>query len=154
MWWNQIFSYSLWHILKIPKYLIIYVFFLGIINVLNSVRVSNEIGSGNSKGAKFATMIVVLTSLTIGIILFFVFLFLREKVSYIFTSSKAVAAQVADLSPLLAFSILLNSVQPVLSGMHFFSFLIFLYFYLIAFTMRHSINGMFVRSHFPMMSIC
>lgn len=83
-----------------------------------SVRVSNEIGSGNSKGAKFATMIVVSTSLSIGIIIFFVFLFLRGRVSYIFTTSEAVAAQVADLSPLLAFSILLNSVQPVLSGMY------------------------------------
>ncbi|KAH0879161.1 hypothetical protein HID58_066555 [Brassica napus] len=81
-----------------------------------SVRVSNEIGSGNSKGAKFATMIVVLTSLSVGVILFFVFLFLSGRVSYIFTTSELVAAQVADLSPILAFSILLNSVQPVLSG--------------------------------------
>ncbi|KAG2255744.1 hypothetical protein Bca52824_075038 [Brassica carinata] len=56
-----------------------------------SVRVSNELGRGNSKGAK-------------------------GRVSYIFTTSEAVAAEVADLSPLLAFSILLNSVQPVLSG--------------------------------------
>nr|AAF31293.1 CDS [Arabidopsis thaliana] len=40
----------------------------------------------------------------------------RERVSYIFTTSEAVATQVADLSPLLAFSILLNSIQPVLSG--------------------------------------
>jgi MATE family multidrug resistance protein len=81
-----------------------------------SVRVSNEIGSGNSNGAKFATMVVVSTSLSIGIIFFFIFLFLRERVSYIFTTSEAVATQVADLSPLLAFSILLNSIQPVLSG--------------------------------------
>uniref|UniRef100_A0A453HPS9 Protein TRANSPARENT TESTA 12 n=1 Tax=Aegilops tauschii subsp. strangulata TaxID=200361 RepID=A0A453HPS9_AEGTS len=33
-----------------------------------------------------------------------------------FTESRAVANAVADLSPLLAFSILLNSVQPVLPG--------------------------------------
>ena len=85
----------------------------------NSVRVSNELGRGNSKGAKFATLTAVFTSLSIGIVLFFVFLFLRGKVSYIFTTSEAVAAEVADLSPLLAFSILMNSVQPVLSGMCF-----------------------------------
>lgn len=126
MWLNDIFSYSLWHIFykyiywKTLKIWLFMLFFCN--NVLNSVRVSNEIGSGNSKGAKFATMIVVLTSLTIGIIFFFVFLFLRGKVSYIFTTSEAVAAQVADLSPLLAFSILLNSVQPVLSGMHLITF--------------------------------
>ncbi|CAD5314351.1 unnamed protein product [Arabidopsis thaliana] len=81
-----------------------------------SVRVSNELGSGNPKGAKFATLIAVFTSLSMGIVLFFVFLFLKGKISYIFTTSEAVAAEVADLSPLLAFSILLNSVQPVLSG--------------------------------------
>ncbi|KAG5410362.1 hypothetical protein IGI04_006681 [Brassica rapa subsp. trilocularis] len=83
---------------------------------LSIVRVSNELGRGNSKGAKFATLTAVFTSLSIGIVLFFVFLFLRGKVSYIFTTSEAVAAEVADLSPLLAFSILMNSVQPVLSG--------------------------------------
>ncbi|AAF97344.1 Hypothetical Protein [Arabidopsis thaliana] len=81
-----------------------------------SVRVSNELGSGNPKGAKFATLTAVFTSLSLGIVLFFVFLFLRGRVSYIFTTSEAVAAEVADLSPLLAFSILMNSVQPVLSG--------------------------------------
>ncbi|XP_010542192.1 PREDICTED: protein DETOXIFICATION 21 [Tarenaya hassleriana] len=81
-----------------------------------SVRVSNELGRGNPKAAKFATVNVVCTSLSIGFVLFFVFLFLRGRVSYIFTVSEAVAAEVADLSPLLAFSILLNSVQPVLSG--------------------------------------
>jgi len=83
-----------------------------------SVRVSNELGSGNPKGAKFATLTAVFTSLSLGIVLFFVFLFLRGRVSYIFTTSEAVAAEVADLSPLLAFSILMNSVQPVLSGMY------------------------------------
>ncbi|KAL9308124.1 putative multi antimicrobial extrusion protein [Arabidopsis thaliana] len=81
-----------------------------------SVRVSNELGRGNPEGAKFATIVAVFTSLSIGLVLFFVFLFLRGRISYIFTTSEAVAAEVADLSPLLAFSILLNSVQPVLSG--------------------------------------
>ncbi|KAJ6433963.1 hypothetical protein OIU84_017637 [Salix udensis] len=56
-----------------------------------SVRVSNELGRGSSKAAK-------------------------GKLAYIFTTSHEVASAVADLSPLLAFSILLNSVQPVLSG--------------------------------------
>ncbi|XP_010478722.1 PREDICTED: protein DETOXIFICATION 21-like [Camelina sativa] len=81
-----------------------------------SVRVSNELGRGNAKAAKFATLIAGLTSLLIGTVMFFVFLFLKGRISYIFTTSEAVAAEVADLSPLLAISILLNSVQPVLSG--------------------------------------
>ncbi|KAF8023394.1 hypothetical protein BT93_F0791 [Corymbia citriodora subsp. variegata] len=38
------------------------------------------------------------------------------RLAYIFTESDEVANAVADLSPLLSISILLNSVQPVLSG--------------------------------------
>lgn len=81
-----------------------------------SVRVANELGRGSSKAAKFSIVVTVLTSFAIGFILFLLFLFLREKLAYIFTTNKDVADAVGDLSPLLAISILLNSVQPVLSG--------------------------------------
>ncbi|CAL5193207.1 unnamed protein product [Lathyrus oleraceus] len=81
-----------------------------------SVRVSNELGRGSSKGAKFSILITVLTSFAFGFVLFLVFLFLRERLAYIFTPNPDVADAVGDLSPLLSFSILLNSIQPVLSG--------------------------------------
>lgn len=89
--------------------------------IVSSVRVSNELGRGSSKAAKFSIVIIVLTSLSIGFVLFLNFLFLRERLAYIFTENKEVAKAVADLSPLLAVSILLNSVQPVLSGIFFLS---------------------------------
>ncbi|XP_054816117.1 protein DETOXIFICATION 20-like isoform X4 [Prosopis cineraria] len=81
-----------------------------------SVRVSNELGRGSSKAAKLSIVVTVATSFTIGFILFLFFLFYRERLAYIFTTNQQVAVAVGDLSPLLAFSILLNSVQPVLSG--------------------------------------
>ncbi|WOG98186.1 hypothetical protein DCAR_0417527 [Daucus carota subsp. sativus] len=81
-----------------------------------SVRVSNELGRGSSRAAKFSIMQTVLTSFAIRFVLFIIFLFLRGRLAYIFTESTEVAAAVADLSPLLACSILLNSIQPVLSG--------------------------------------
>ncbi|KAG5556142.1 hypothetical protein RHGRI_006684 [Rhododendron griersonianum] len=81
-----------------------------------SVRVSNELGRGNSKAAKFSIVNIVLTSFAIGFTLFIFFLFFRGRLAYIFTDSSEVVAAVADLSPLLACSILMNSVQPVLSG--------------------------------------
>ncbi|KAH1256025.1 Protein DETOXIFICATION 21 [Glycine max] len=81
-----------------------------------SVRVANELGRGSSKDAKFSIVVTVLTSFSIGFILFVLFLFLREKVAYLFTSNEDVATAVGDLSPLLAVSLLLNSIQPVLSG--------------------------------------
>ncbi|CAN6344272.1 unnamed protein product [Urochloa humidicola] len=80
------------------------------------VRVANELGAGSARRAKFAIYNVVITSFSIGVVLFVLFLFFRGSLAYIFTESRAVADAVADLSPLLAFSILLNSVQPVLSG--------------------------------------
>lgn len=81
-----------------------------------SVRVSNELGRGSSKDAKFSIVVTVLTSFIIGFILFLVFLSLRGKLAYLFTENPKVADAVSDLSPLLAFSILMNSIQPVLSG--------------------------------------
>ncbi|XP_020584365.1 protein DETOXIFICATION 21-like isoform X1 [Phalaenopsis equestris] len=80
------------------------------------VRVANELGAGSAKRAKFAIVNVVVTSLSIGLILFTFFIILRGKLAYVFTNDPEVARAVADLSPLLACSILLNSVQPVLSG--------------------------------------
>ncbi|KAK7290707.1 hypothetical protein RIF29_05310 [Crotalaria pallida] len=82
----------------------------------SSVRVANELGKGSAKAAKFSIVVTVLTSFTIGFLLFLFFLFFRERLAYIFTSNKDVANAVGDLSPLLSISILLNSVQPVLSG--------------------------------------
>lgn len=81
-----------------------------------SVRVANELGRGSASAARFSIWVTVLTSLSIGFVLFLFFLFVRGRLAYIFTESDAVAKAVDHLSPLLAISILLNSVQPVLSG--------------------------------------
>ncbi|KAJ3676591.1 hypothetical protein LUZ60_004003 [Juncus effusus] len=80
------------------------------------VRVANELGAGNSKAAKFAIYVVSGTSTFIGLVIFVIFLIFRRELASIFTSSEAVAGAVIDLSPLLAVTLLLNSVQPVLSG--------------------------------------
>ncbi|KAK4404665.1 protein DETOXIFICATION 21 [Sesamum angolense] len=81
-----------------------------------SVRVANELGKGDSKAAKFSILNIVLTSFGFGFVLFVFFLFFRERLAYIFTRDHDVAVEVGHLSPLLAFTILLNSIQPVLSG--------------------------------------
>ncbi|KAL4607219.1 hypothetical protein ACB092_09G158200 [Castanea dentata] len=81
-----------------------------------SVRVGNELRRGSSKAAKFSIVVTVFTSFVIGFVLFLFFLFLKGRLAYIFTENEEVVEPIADLSPLLAVSILLNSVQPVLSG--------------------------------------
>ncbi|XP_062174256.1 protein DETOXIFICATION 24-like [Alnus glutinosa] len=80
------------------------------------VRVSNELGRGNSEAAKFAIKVILGTSIGIGVIFFVLCLAFGKQISYIFTSNEEIAESVSNLSTLLAFSILLNSVQPVLSG--------------------------------------
>jgi len=98
------------------KWMIVCLVYLFIFWLICSVRVANELGRGSSRDAKFSIKISVLTSFAIGCIFFFVFLFLKERLAYIFTTNPDVADAVGDLSYLLAFSMLLNSVQPVLSG--------------------------------------
>nr|POE49680.1 protein detoxification 27 [Quercus suber] len=80
------------------------------------VRVSNELGAGNGKGAKFATLVSVVTSIVIGLFFWLLIMFFHNEVALIFSSSKPVLEEVNKLSILLALTILLNSVQPVLSG--------------------------------------
>lgn len=65
---------------------------------------------------KFSIVNTVLTSFFIGVVLFILCLTFRGRIAYIFTENSEVAAAVEGLSNLLAWSILLNSVQPVLSG--------------------------------------
>ncbi|GKV09419.1 hypothetical protein SLEP1_g20926 [Rubroshorea leprosula] len=80
------------------------------------VRVANELGAGNGKAAKFATVVSVVHSTIIGLFFCVLIMTLRDKVALIFTSSSDVLEAVNTLSYLLAVTILLNSIQPVLSG--------------------------------------
>ncbi|WRX23848.1 Multi antimicrobial extrusion protein - like 10 [Theobroma cacao] len=83
-----------------------------------SVRVSNELGRGNTKAAKFSMKVIICTSLCIGVFFWALCLIFGHQFGYLFTSDEEVAKSVADLSVLLSFSVLLNSVQPILSGKH------------------------------------
>jgi multidrug resistance protein, MATE family len=78
--------------------------------------VANELGAGKGHAAKFAMIVSVVTSLFIGIFFWALVLSLDDNIALIFTSSEAVLNAVDKLTVLLASTILLNSIQPVLSG--------------------------------------
>uniref|UniRef100_J3MYB3 Protein DETOXIFICATION n=1 Tax=Oryza brachyantha TaxID=4533 RepID=J3MYB3_ORYBR len=80
------------------------------------VHVANELGAGNGKGARFATIVSTATSFLIGLFFTVLALSFHDKIAIIFSSSKAVIDAVDYISVLLAVTILLNGVQPVLSG--------------------------------------
>jgi MATE family multidrug resistance protein len=81
------------------------------------VRVANELGAANGKGARFATIVSTTTSFVIGLFISLLALIFHDKVAMMFTSSDVVIGAVDSLSVLLALTILLNGIQPVLSGM-------------------------------------
>ncbi|CAF2153640.1 unnamed protein product [Brassica napus] len=85
-------------------------------NAAISVRVSNELGAGNPKSASFSVIIVNIYSLITCVILAIVILAFRDVLSYAFTEGEEVSAAVSDLCPLLALTLVLNGIQPVLSG--------------------------------------
>lgn len=85
-------------------------------NAAISVRVSNELGAGDFQAAKFAVLVVSITSVSIGVVIMAVVLATKDYFPYLFTSSVAVAKETTKLAGLLAVTVLLNSLQPVLSG--------------------------------------
>ncbi|KAG7964230.1 hypothetical protein I3843_09G159700 [Carya illinoinensis] len=81
-----------------------------------SVRVSNELGRGDAEAAKFSIKVITSTSICLGVFAWILCLVFDRKIAYLFTSDEEVVESVLDLSTLLGISVLLNSIQPVLSG--------------------------------------
>ena len=98
-------------ILEMPFYVTWYLFVL-----IQRVRVAIELGAGNSRGAKFATGVSIVTSTVIGLFTCCLIVVFHDKLALIFSSSTVVLDAADKLSLLLATAILLNSIQPILSG--------------------------------------
>jgi MATE family multidrug resistance protein len=83
---------------------------------LCSIRVGNELGAGHPKIARFSVIVVVMASITLSVLVTLLVIILRYPLSTLYTSSTTVIEAVISLMPLLAFSIFLNGIQPILSG--------------------------------------
>ncbi|KAF3445042.1 hypothetical protein FNV43_RR14735 [Rhamnella rubrinervis] len=90
-------------------------FMLGL-SAAASVRVSNELGAGHPRVAKFSVLVVNGTSILISIVFSTIILIFRVGLSKLFTSDAEVIEAVSNLTPLLAISVFLNGIQPILSG--------------------------------------
>lgn len=66
--------------------------------------------------AKFSVLVVSSTSIIISIIFSAIVLIFKTELSKLFTSDSEVIQAVSDLTPLLAISVFLNGIQPILSG--------------------------------------
>ena len=85
-------------------------------NQCYSHRVSNELGANHPKAAKFSVVVATATSAAIGLVFTAVALAARKQMPRLFTGDGAVVKETAKLGYLLAATIFLNSIQPVLSG--------------------------------------
>jgi Na+-driven multidrug efflux pump len=85
-------------------------------NMFFSIRVSNELGANHPKAAKFSVIIAVSTSAIIGLIFTIIVLIERKTLPKFFTGSPDLIKETSKLGFLLAATIFLNSIQPVLSG--------------------------------------
>ena len=84
----------------------------------DSIRTSNELGAGNPKSALFSAWTATFVSFVISLAEALAVIASRDYISYIFTSEADVAKAVSDLCPFLAVTIILNGIQPVLSGIY------------------------------------
>ncbi|XP_047180811.1 protein DETOXIFICATION 41-like isoform X2 [Vigna umbellata] len=90
-------------------------FMLGL-STAASIRVSNELGASHPRIAKFSVFVVSGTSILVSVIFCSIILIFRVTLSKLFTSDTEVIEAVSHLTPLLAISVFLNGIQPILSG--------------------------------------
>ncbi|KAK3041853.1 hypothetical protein RJ639_000369 [Escallonia herrerae] len=85
-------------------------------NAAISVRVSNELGAAHPRTAKFSVVVVVVSSFFIGLLLSLILIIFRHQYPALFSDSAEVKSLVYKLTPLLATCIVINNIQPALSG--------------------------------------
>ncbi|XP_020096121.1 protein DETOXIFICATION 29-like [Ananas comosus] len=85
-------------------------------NTAVSVRVSNELGANHPKAARFSVIVTVSTSAFIGLIFMVIVIVERKQLPKFFTDIPELVREASELGYLLAATIVLYSIQPVLSG--------------------------------------
>ncbi|KAJ8530144.1 hypothetical protein K7X08_036979 [Anisodus acutangulus] len=81
-----------------------------------SVRVSNELGAGNPKAAKFTVGVNVLISAILGVFFAVIILATKNQFPRMFSKEQHVISETSKLSYILALTIFISSIQPVLHG--------------------------------------
>lgn len=81
-----------------------------------STRVSNELGAGNPQGARIAVFAVILLAVAETIIVSGTLFASRRVFGYTFSNEKEVVDYVTAMAPLVCLSVIMDSLQGVLSG--------------------------------------
>lgn len=81
-----------------------------------STRVSNEVGAGNPQAARVAVSAVMFLAIIEAVAVSTTLFFCRHILGYAYSSDKEVADYIAAMTPLICLSIVMDSIQGVLSG--------------------------------------
>lgn len=81
-----------------------------------STRISNELGAGNAQAARIATFALVFLTIIETSIISTALFASRRVFGYTFSNEKEVVDYVTDMAPLVCISVMLDSIQGVLSG--------------------------------------
>ena len=84
--------------------------------LIYSTRVSNELGAGNPEGARQAVRVVMFIVIIETIIVSASLFALRRIVGYAYSNEKEVTDYVMEMIPLVCISVIMDSLQGVLSG--------------------------------------
>ncbi|KAI3462569.1 hypothetical protein Pfo_019232 [Paulownia fortunei] len=80
-----------------------------------STRISNELGAGNPQAARVALCTVVILSVAEFVIAAIAIFICRRVLGYAFSKEKEVVGYIQEMTPLLCLSIIMDSLQAVLS---------------------------------------
>ncbi|KAL5161304.1 Protein DETOXIFICATION 16 [Glycine soja] len=86
------------------------------VSVAASTRISNELGAGCPKAAYLAVKVTLLMSFVVGALGFILLMVTRNIWGHIFTNIPEVIRYVASMTPILASSVFVDSIQTALSG--------------------------------------
>ncbi|CAM8881439.1 unnamed protein product [Rhodiola kirilowii] len=81
-----------------------------------STRVSNELGAGNPAAARLAVRAVMCVTVTETLIVSSTLLACRHIFGYLYSNEKEIIDYVTSMTPLICLSVIIDSIQGVLSG--------------------------------------
>lgn len=82
----------------------------------HSTRISNELGAGNPLAAQLAVHTILILSVAEFVFAAAAIFFCRSVLGYAFIKEKEVVEYIQEMAPFLSLSIILDSLQAVLSG--------------------------------------
>ncbi|CAI0556449.1 unnamed protein product [Linum tenue] len=81
-----------------------------------STRVSNELGAGNPRAAKMAVGAILVLAIIELVVVIVPLVLWRRFLGYAFSSDKEIVKKVADMVPFICASVVMDTLQTVLSG--------------------------------------